>query len=281
MLYCSDFWGILKMPKNNPFENLHMKFYKQLLGVQKQTTNIGVLLELGLVPLKMYAIKNAIKNWVRIACDVRANDLVVKSYNFGLSEKLKWPEYIETNLSQIGMMESFLNKRNISHVEVFQRLSDIFHQESFAEINKESSKLRTYSLIKTKIGLESYLTDNIKLNTQDTILLTKFRISNHDLMIEKGRHMKIDKSQRFCPFCPKSIETEMHFLLHCKTVSHLRSELFTDIRPKICANFNTFSDQDKFIYLLKKQKIVKNVACFLRKSLQLRTFLRENYKNSD
>ena len=91
LLYCSDFWGILKMPKNNPIDNLHMKFCKQLLGVQKQTTNSGVLLELGQIPLQIYAIKNATKNWVRIACDNKANELVTKSYSFGLLENLKWP----------------------------------------------------------------------------------------------------------------------------------------------------------------------------------------------
>ena len=111
LLYCSDFWGILKMPKNNPIKNLHMKFCKQLLGVQKQTINSGVLLELGRIPLEIYAIKNAIKNWVRITCEKRANKLVTMSYNFGLLEKLKWPSQIESNLSQIGMMEYFINKQ--------------------------------------------------------------------------------------------------------------------------------------------------------------------------
>ena len=47
LTYASDFWGCLKMPKNNPIETLHMKVLKQILGVQKQTTNLGVLLELG------------------------------------------------------------------------------------------------------------------------------------------------------------------------------------------------------------------------------------------
>ena len=53
----SDFWGILKLPQNNPIENLHLSFCKKLLGVQKQTTNIGVVLELGQVPLTIDAIK--------------------------------------------------------------------------------------------------------------------------------------------------------------------------------------------------------------------------------
>ena len=66
LLYCSDFWGALKPPKNNPIENLHMMMLKQLLGVQKQTSNIGVLIELGRTPLKSSATKFAVKNWERI-----------------------------------------------------------------------------------------------------------------------------------------------------------------------------------------------------------------------
>ena len=46
LLYGSDFWGCLKMPKVNPIELVQNKFLKDLLGVQKQTTNIGVLLEM-------------------------------------------------------------------------------------------------------------------------------------------------------------------------------------------------------------------------------------------
>ena len=51
LLYNSDFWGCLKVPVNNPIENVHMKFCKDLLGVQRQTSNIGVLLELGRMPI--------------------------------------------------------------------------------------------------------------------------------------------------------------------------------------------------------------------------------------
>ena len=66
LLYVSDFWGCMKLPKSNPIENLYMMMCKQILGVQKQTTNIGVLLELGRVPMHLYAVKLAIKNWERI-----------------------------------------------------------------------------------------------------------------------------------------------------------------------------------------------------------------------
>ena len=51
LLYNSDFWRCLNLPKNNPIENLHISICKQLIGVHKSTTNIGVLLEVGRVPL--------------------------------------------------------------------------------------------------------------------------------------------------------------------------------------------------------------------------------------
>ena len=66
LTYASDFWGFLKMPGSNPIETLFISFCKQLLGVQKQTTNAGVLLELGQLPLLIRARKKAIKNCMRM-----------------------------------------------------------------------------------------------------------------------------------------------------------------------------------------------------------------------
>ena len=80
LLYASDFWGVLKMPKNNPIETLFMSFCKQLLGVQKQCTNDGVLLVLGQIPLLIHAKKNAIKNWVRMGTNTKCNGVVFNSY---------------------------------------------------------------------------------------------------------------------------------------------------------------------------------------------------------
>ena len=62
------------MPNNNPIENAHIRFCKELLGVQRQTTNIGVLLELGRILIMIYGIKNCIKNWSRIHILGKANE---------------------------------------------------------------------------------------------------------------------------------------------------------------------------------------------------------------
>ena len=63
---------------------------------------------------------------------------------------------------------------------------------------RDNSKLRTYGIIKRTLGNETYLLSNIKLDQR--ICRTKLRLSNHELMIEKGRHLKIGKTRRFCPF---------------------------------------------------------------------------------
>lgn len=226
LLYASDFWGILKMPSNNPIETLFMSFCKQLLGVQKQSMNDGVLLELGQFPLLILAKKRAVKNWVRMATNTNCNDILRDSYQFAIDESLQWTDSMKTMLSEIGFMQSFTNKDPDTHLKSFQRLKDIYHQTALEKIKSGDSRLRTYALFKTTPGFETYL-DEISCVKERTAL-TKFRISNHKLMIEKGRHSKIDRELRFCPFCPNRVEDEKHFLLECQTYKchHLVFTLF-------------------------------------------------------
>ena len=270
LLYASDFWGILKLPQNNPIENVFLSFCKQLLGVQKQTTNIGVLFELGQIPLSLLAQKNSIKNWVRIVTKTKCNDNVIKSYENAALKKLTWSTRIENTLSEIGMREQFMVKDKNTHSKAFQRLKDIFHQGSFSEIQREGSKLRTYRLLKTSLGYEQYLSEIH--NVEQRTALTKLRLSNHPLMIEKGRHLKIERNARFCPFCPNKVEDEKHFLLECKPFSSIRIELFDKTRkvisafPFICTDLN-------FVTLMNNSDISGITAHYLSKALELREFL--------
>ena len=196
----------------------------------------------------------AIKNWKRISLKKNANKLVVKSYEFAMEENLNWPYLIQNKLTEIGMMNSFKEGREI-HVKAYSRMRGIFHQEAFAAINQESSKLRTYKLLKEEIGMETYLT--IVNNTKNRTTLTKFRLSNHTLMIEKGRHQNIDKNLRFCPFCPTRIEDEIHFLLECECYAIHRKELFNTINEKVKDNnIQLRNKKEKFINLLTKIHII-------------------------
>ena len=107
LLYSSDFWGCLKLPKENPIEKFHM-FCKRILGIQKQTTNVGVLLELGRIPLDICSNKFAIKNWERVQ-GKHSNDLLLSSYNDAVNENLPWISNIKTLLEGKGMLNFFIN----------------------------------------------------------------------------------------------------------------------------------------------------------------------------
>ena len=89
LLYCCDFWGCIKQPKNNPIVTFHLMFYKQLLGVRRQTSNHAIFQEIGLLPISLHITKIAIRNWERIT-DKKANSLLLASHTDAYAENLPW-----------------------------------------------------------------------------------------------------------------------------------------------------------------------------------------------
>ena len=74
------------------------------------------------------------------------------------------------------------------------------------EIKKQNSKAISYCKFKNTIWLEPYLSQSL-LNQKHKTAISRFRLSNHSLMIEKGRHAKpkkIERNERFCQFCEKN-----------------------------------------------------------------------------
>ena len=283
ILYCSDFWGFLRILKKSPSELLRkdsiielvqMKFLKQLLGVQTQTSNIGVLLEVGRVPLMAFALKNSIKNWNRIANLKKCNSLTDISL-FHIKEfELEWHENLKLFLDNIGLTRILNGNNNDPGKTVFQRCIDIFHQNSLAQITNENSKLRTYGIFKSEIREEPYL--RIVKNVKDRISMTKFRLSNHNLMIEKGRHRNLDRTMRICLFCT-AVEDEIHFLTKCETFRHLRSSLLHNVEQKLnIRNLKYMEGRSLLKLLLEKEEIAQLVAKYLTKSFELREFLAAN-----
>ena len=279
LLYMADLWGCLKTPKNFPIDTLQTKFLKQVLGVQIQTTNIGVFLETGELPLSIFSMKASIKNWTRIMRG-KANRFTLIVAENAEKEKLLWFEKIKQELYTVGLGEIFMSvKVATNHPEqiYFQRKWDIFHQEAFGKINETNSKLRTYALLKKEIGFEKYLTEITSV--QDRTALTKFRLSNHTLMIEKMRHKKPrpEVHERRCPFCPEHVETEQHFLIKCKAFSIHRKKL-QQHATNVFTWFENLSDNLKFIKLASDPKIMKETAKYLRKIFELRDFLLRPHK---
>ena len=139
LLYASDFWGCLQFPKDYPVQILFMSICKQILGVQKQTTNIGVLLELGLIPLHLHAVRASVKSWERLR-DQKGNDHLLASYADADAENVRLPSLlnIKTLLEENGMFSLFTNpnlgKPSFINRKLFQIFTDAFHEKSFEDI---------------------------------------------------------------------------------------------------------------------------------------------------
>ena len=67
------------MPKVNPTGLVQDRFLKELLGVQKQTTNVGALLKIGKLPIWLHVKTASVKNWERIVAG-KAKELLLNSY---------------------------------------------------------------------------------------------------------------------------------------------------------------------------------------------------------
>jgi hypothetical protein len=74
----------------------------------------------------------------------------------------------------------------------------------------DSSKLFLYSKLKSDIKLEEYL--NSERNFKNRQLLTKFRLSDHNLEIELAVTKIISRNQRHCKFC-KTLDDELLIIL--------------------------------------------------------------------
>ena len=86
-------------------------------------------------------------------------------------------------------------------------------------------------------------------------VISQFRISAHDLEIERGRYNGIDRSDRICKLCRRSIEDEFHFVLSCN--------IYIDLRQKyIPIEYRREPSVHKFNRLMNvtDKKIINNIA---------------------
>ena len=154
---------------------------------------------------------------------------------------------------------------------------DILHQDSLANINSGSSKLRTYALFKNSTGFETYLSDikNVLVRTK----VTKFRLSNHRLMIEVGRHQGIkNEEERRCPFCPLKVENEFHFLFQCSVYKHQR-KLFLEPIINHYPGFTYLTQALKIEYMMANMD--SNLCNYISNCFDIRDFLEAKPKRSN
>lgn len=269
----------------DPVEKLHMKFCKRILGVNNKTSNLGVYSELGRSPLYIDQIIQTVKFYYHIQMD--HNKLLSKFWN-NIPEKDLPRNNLKTfisklsNIVDINIVGSARIKDTLKRLKT--HLLDEFYMYWKVKITTDiplsnnkthknlGNKLRTYRIFKSNIRREKYLKlKNIKLRTT----IAKFRLSAHNLEIERGRfrdNKYITPDKRLCKYCAlNSCEDELHFLLLCPFYTELRNTLFEHCisHNALFTNYNLYQ---KFIWLLTTEDlgILKQLGTFICNAMQKR-----------
>ena len=132
----------------------------------------------------------------------------------------------------------------------------------------ENNKIYLYKILKQNENEMEYYLSHPDKNIRQYFV--KFRISEHKLLIEKGRYLKIPRNKRLCTNC-NEIDNEFHFFFNCEINNSVRNMLYqsmTDFFP----NFTDLNNEEKLIKILNPSTPmqIRTVASFIKQSLELR-----------
>jgi hypothetical protein len=267
--YSSEVWGL---NDGKDIETIHTKFIRRVLYVNKSTNLAGLYGELGRVPLSIIRKIHMLPYWIKILKS--DNNCIIKQVyrmlrndaNSNISyNSHNWAYQIKTILENLGLSDLWINQDNSVIVLpiIKQRLLDQYYQQWYSNINN-SQRLLTYSRFKHSFNLEPYL--EIIHEKKFKIALSRFRLSSHQLEIERGRYSNIPRDERKCRFCNRNvIENEYHFLLVCP--------LYTSIRQKyLKPYYNSWPTLNKFDRLMSScnKKEIINLSKYIYFASRLR-----------
>ena len=101
-------------------------------------------------------------------------------------------------------------------------------------------------------------------------VLSKFRCSDHKLLIEVGRHKGLQVEQRLCKICHLNlVEDEFHFLTICPAYDNLRAGLLS------AANVVLLDPETQFSTIMSSENttVIRCLAEFIMNANKLRDSL--------
>ena len=99
--------------------------------------------------------------------------------------------------------------------------------------------------------------------------LAKLRCSNHSLLSETGRYLKLEIADRICKKCNR-VEDETHFLIECSLYTVTRQKFYKD-------NNISFDNESKETFITlrktKDKQLLVNIANFITGCFEIRKVL--------
>ena len=199
-----SYWETFKL------ETLNQKISRMVLGVQKKSSRIATLGELGRFPLFVKGLSHVLKYYANI-CKSEGNGSLIghtkrEMKNVENPNIITWFSRVEKIKTSLGIKYSkFLKSDAIGQI-IKKQIKSKFEQFWLNEIkkvklgddNKNHNKLRFYSQIKGCFKKEPYI--DLVPNRSQRADLTRIRISASRLGIETLRYTKIPKEKRYCNY---------------------------------------------------------------------------------
>ena len=209
-----------------------MKFCRILLGVGSKSPAPAVLGECGRHSIYVLCYVKCIKFWLKLLSMEEGTllrscyEMLVIQNNAG---RKNWVSDIKDLLYRYGFgyiwEMQHVENANLFIYEFKMRLLDS-NIQNWRENMSAMPKLRTLCLYKNELTSEPYLTQLMPRRMRTS--LAKFRIGNHDLAIEVGRHHNIIATERYCKLClsiqKMTVEDEYHVLMECQFYDELRNK---------------------------------------------------------
>ena len=196
ILYGCEVWGTYcNLKDTDPFEHLHIKFIKEILGIHSKATNVACLSELNRYPLKDKIKLLIFKFWDHISNS--PNTLVNKIYN-NLPQNNRWYTTIKKWVSELGLGYIIDNTNNIKNniTIIRQRINDQAMQNQHSSLTENHKLLFNKNILKFNQRPYYVVIGRFK---SDRSTICKYRISAHSLAIERGRYRNIPRDDRLCP----------------------------------------------------------------------------------
>ena len=293
LLYGSEIWGSFSVNKfkRDPehfvdkeidklsMESVHTKFCKFTLGVRSNSSNWASRSELGSYPILYDVFLNIVKYWCHLVKQSAHSSILLASameasISLDNTNSDSWMGCPREIFNFLNLEYLFLHHEKWSYSYIISKVKKALkskfellwlkYMNNDNKINSQSgNKLRTYRKFKSMFSSERYLSLGTK---KQRYMLSKFRISSHDLNIERGRYQKLQVKDRICQLCFNKIEDEIHFLLDCPSLEQTRSPIIHEI-ASLYPNFHSLTQENKFIWLLINEDDV--ILCRLLKLVEL------------
>jgi hypothetical protein len=276
--YGASVWGTKSYNCISAVQNRAMRCF---LGVGKKTPIAAMEGDMGWRSPEYRQWVCVIRQWCRFLCmdDERINKIVFR-WAVSISDKKKTSYFHvkkflrSVDLHDLCKLDSRTKYQNVKKL-VINNLSMYYERLWLDKLNRicaingnGMNKLRTYRKFKKKFATESYV---MIVNRKQRQAFAKFRCGVAPIRIETGRYVGESVDERVCKICNNGeVEDEEHCLIRCSAYDEVRVSLFSAAND-INQEFHTYSDEEKFIFLMSNHILTDFVSKACLNILNLRS----------